>query len=99
MRVIFSPEARHEFAEAERYYARIIPGLGEGFRDEIKAALLRIRAWPLACPVERRDIRRMVLSRFPYKVLYSVEADYIYLLAIAHQHRLPEYWTERPDKL
>jgi len=95
MLVIFSPEARHEFDEAERYYARLVFGLGDTFRAELKSALSRLQSWPLACPVERGDIRRMTLSRFPYKLLYSVESDHIYILAVAHQHRAPDYWTER----
>jgi len=52
-------------------------------------------SWPLACPIERAEIRRLTLSRFPYKLLYSVESDHIYLIAVAHQHRMPEYWIDR----
>jgi len=48
MRVIFSPEARQEFEEAERYYERQVPGLGTRFRVEVRSALPRIQAWPLA---------------------------------------------------
>lgn len=95
MRVIFSPEARLEFEDAERYYDRQLAGLGGRFRAEVISALLRIRAWPLSCPVERGEIRRLLLSRFPYKLLYSVEDDHIYVTAIAHQHRQPDYWIDR----
>lgn len=99
MRVVFSPEARREFEAAERYYKRQSPRLGEEFRDEIKLALPRIQSWPLSCPVERGDIRRLTLSRFPYKLLYAVESDHIYVIAVAHQHRNPEYWIGRePDQ-
>jgi plasmid stabilization system protein ParE len=95
MYLIFSPEARQEFDEAERYYNRQVPGLGARLRAEIRAALPRIRRWPLSCPKERGDIRRLTLSRFPYKLLYSVESDHIYIIAVAHQHREPSYWIER----
>jgi toxin ParE1/3/4 len=95
MRVILSPEARREFEEAERYYNRQSPRLGDAFRVEIKAALPRIQSWPLPCPVERGDIHRLTLSRFPYKLLYSVENDHLYIITVAHQHRAPEYWVER----
>lgn len=95
MRVLVSPEARLEFEAAERYYERQVPGLGAGFPGEILVAVGRLRQWPLAFPVERGDIRRLTLSRFPYKLLYSIEADCIYLIAVAHQHRKPDYWVER----
>jgi toxin ParE1/3/4 len=95
VRVLFSPEARQEFEEAEQYYNLQVPKLGDEFRKEVRAALPRLQAWPLSCPVERGDIRRLTLSRFPYKLLYSVEADHIYIIAVAHQHREPAYWIER----
>lgn len=95
MRVEFAPEAQAEFEDSERYYTAQVPGLGERFRTEIKNALRRVRNWPLACPIECSDIRRCVLSRFPYKLLYAVEPDRIYIVAVAHMHRKPEYWVER----
>ena len=84
MRVAFAPEARQEFEEAEEFYERQGPGLGARFRAEVRAAVTRIRAWPLSCPSERGDVRRLTLSRFPYKILYAVEADHIYVIAVAH---------------
>ena len=96
MRLLVAPEARLEFEAARRYYAQQSPGLGEAFHAQVRGALQRIRNWPLAGPVERGGIRRATLGRFPYKVLYAIEADHIYLIAIAHQHRHPEYWVRRP---
>jgi len=95
MRIEFSPEAKLEFEDGARYYERQVPGLGGRFRADVRDALVRLRNWPLAAPVERGDIRRMILSRFPYKLLYSVEADLIYVVAVAHLHRAPDYWIER----
>lgn len=95
MRIIFSPEARLEFEEAERYYQRQGPNLGQEFRREVNSTLPRLRDWPLACPIESGNIRHLTLSRFPYKLLYSVELDYVYVIAFAHQHREPNYWIER----
>ena len=95
MRFEFSPEARTEFEDGERYYERQVSGLGARFRSDVRETLVRLRNWPLAAPVERGEIRRLILSRFPYKLLYSVEADCIYILAVAHLHRAPDYWVER----
>lgn len=65
MRLVFSPEARLEFEEAERYYNQQLAGLGAGLREEVRNALHRLRTWPLAFPVEQGDIRRVLLGRFP----------------------------------
>lgn len=59
MRVVFSPEARQEFEEVERYYNRQAPQLGSQFRREIRAALPRIRTWSLSCQIEQGEIRRL----------------------------------------
>jgi plasmid stabilization system protein ParE len=95
MQVVFSPEARDEFVEAERYYDAQLPGVGGLLREEVRSALRRIQTWPLSCPIERGEVRRLILTRFPYKLLYSVESDHLYVLAVAHQHRKPNYWTGR----
>jgi hypothetical protein len=95
MRFEFSPEAKAEFSDGESYYELQVPGLGARFRADVRDALKRLRHWPLAAPVERGEIRRLILSRFPYKLLYSVETDLIYIIAIAHLHRAPDYWAER----
>jgi len=97
MRVVFSPEAAAEYADAERHYAAQAPNAGLAFRSEVRAVLARLRNWPLAAPVERESIRRLLLRRFPYKILYSVERDLIYVIAIAHQRRAPEYWVGRKE--
>ncbi len=43
MRVVFSPEARQEFEDAERYYNLQVPQLRSQFRREVRDALPRIR--------------------------------------------------------
>jgi hypothetical protein len=95
MHIDFSCEAKAEFDDAMGYYEQQIPGLGVRFRDEVRAALRRLGNWPLAASVERGDIRRALLGRFDYKLLNAVETYRIYVLAVAHQQRAPEYWIER----
>lgn len=95
MRFEFSPEAKAELEDGVRYYERQVPGLGRKFRSDVRDALVRLRHWPLAAQVERGEIRRLLLSRFPYKLLYAIEADRIYIVAVAHSHRAPDYWVGR----
>jgi len=54
MRVVFSPEARQEFEEAERYYERQVPGLGARSRTEVRSARAFQRHWLDAKLVELR---------------------------------------------
>jgi len=41
------------------------------------------------------DVRRCLTHRFPYGVLYSIEPSTIYILAVMHLHRDPDYWKHR----
>ena len=95
MKVIFSKFANQELYDATRFYEIESEGLGKRFREEVKKAAKRITAYPEAWSVERGDIRKCLLHNFPYKLLYSIEKDHIFIIAVAHQHRRPNYWVER----
>ncbi|MBW1699940.1 MAG: type II toxin-antitoxin system RelE/ParE family toxin [Deltaproteobacteria bacterium] len=95
MKVIFSRFARQELEDAVHYYELQYLGLGKKFKEEIKRAVSRITRYPKAWSVERGDVRKCLLHKFPYKLLYSIEQDHIFVIAVAHQHRKPNYWVER----
>lgn len=40
-------------------------------------------------------LRRFLLRRFPYYLLYRVEEDWILVLAVGHHSRRPGYWRDR----
>ncbi|MHB9003921.1 MAG: type II toxin-antitoxin system RelE/ParE family toxin [Coriobacteriia bacterium] len=41
------------------------------------------------------DIRKLVLAKFPYSLIYEIDGDVVLILAVAHQRRRPHYWRER----
>jgi plasmid stabilization system protein ParE len=91
----FHPEAEAEFAEAIDFYEEKERGLGFDFAAEVHSAIERIVAFPSAWPAVEGDVRRSLIRRFPYGILYSVEQEGIYILAVMHLHRNPEYWKSR----
>lgn len=95
MDVVFSELATLELNDAVAFYELEHPGLGARFKKEIFLTLKRIIQYPTAWAMERNEIRRCLVYKFPYKILYSVEKDCILILAIAHQHRKPDYWIDR----
>ena len=95
MKVVFSRLAVRELQDAIAFYEVERRGLGGRFKDEIKKAVRRIVDFPDAWSVERGEVRKCLLHRFPYKVLYSIESDHIFVIAVAHQHRRPDYWVEQ----
>ncbi len=97
MRVIFTKYAKQELEDAARYYELEYAGLGKGFKEEVRRAALRIAEYPQAWSLERGDVRKCLLHKFPYKLLYSTEEDHILVIAVAHQHRRPNYWIDRNE--
>ncbi len=95
MRVVFTKVARQELDDAVSYYELEYLDLGHRFKEEVRKAVIRIAEFPRAWSIERGEVRKCLLHKFPYKLLYSVEEDYILVLAVAHQHRKPDYWTNR----
>ncbi|NTW70238.1 MAG: type II toxin-antitoxin system RelE/ParE family toxin [Chlorobiaceae bacterium] len=95
MKVVFLKYARQELDDAIQFYEMEFSGLGQSFSEEVKKAVSRIVAYPEAWPLEREDIRKCMLHKFPYTLLYSVEQTDIVIIAVAHQHRKPEYWVDR----
>ncbi len=95
MSFLFHPEAETEFLAAVDWYEDRSAGLGADFATEIHAAIQRAVAMPLAWPQIDGDIRRVLASRFPYGVLYAPDKSSIYILAIMHLRRQPDYWRSR----
>jgi len=41
------------------------------------------------------EIRRCLIARFPYGLIYGIDGDTIVVVAVAHLHRRPRYWIDR----
>ncbi len=94
-RVSFHPLAEQELNEAASYYDAASPGLGATFLNEVEHAIKQMLEHPEASPPVNRVVRRKLVRRFPYSVMYSVQTDTIRILAIANQKRRPFYWRGR----
>ena len=95
MKMVILDIDRREYDEAREFYEAEQPGLGPQFKEQIRHSLLRIQQYPQAWPPERKEIRRYIIHKFPYKILYSIQDDKIVVLAFAHLHRQPGYWIDR----
>jgi plasmid stabilization system protein ParE len=94
-RVSIHEAAEAEINEAADFYDRESPGLGTVFIDEIQRVIENITLFPEASQVLVGRIRRKLLAAFPYSLIYSVHANEIRILAVAHQRRRPFYWRHR----
>ena len=95
MNYAFHPEARLEYREAAAFYEARRPGLGAAFTCEIEAVIQQILGAPDRCRFIEQDVRRCFAHIFPYGIVYTVESDFILIIAVAHGSRKPGYWRER----
>jgi toxin ParE1/3/4 len=93
--VIFHPQAEAEYDEAIGFYEEKQRGLGFRLEKEIIRILSGIVEDPLRWPIYKFGLRKCVLTRFPYKIFYLLLSDYIWVVAVAHGSRRPDYWQER----
>jgi toxin ParE1/3/4 len=91
----FHPDAEVEFNESIDYYESCGTGLGYDFSLEVLSSIEAIVPQPLAWPVVDLDVRRCLVNRFPFGILYAIEGQSIFVLAIMHLHRKPGYWRDR----
>ena len=95
MKLEFLHEARSELLEAVRYYNRERPGLGFEFSNELRNSLNRIKKYPDAWPLISENVRKCIVNRFPFSVLYLTEGFSILIVAVMHHKRKPGYWETR----
>jgi len=95
LRVSFHYLAEIEINEAAGYYDRERPGLGEAFLAEVERAMENMVEHPEGAPRVAKTVRRKLLRRFPYGILYSVRPEEVRILAIMNQKRRPFYWRGR----
>lgn len=87
--------AQRELDEAIEHYNGEEPGLGEAFLVEALAAIERIRRFPDGWHPLGPGLRRCLLRRFPYGVIYGRDDGDIIVVALAHSRRRPGYWRDR----
>ena len=95
---VFHPEARAEVEQSVEFYEARLDGLGLRFLAAVEQTAERISASPEAGAPLTGGFRTRIVSGFPYTVIYRVWEDYVYFVAVAHQHRRPDYWRGRADR-
>ena len=95
LRVVFHELAERELNEAAAYYHEARAGLGDAFIRAVERALEGAMANPGAGRLVSRDIRRLLVERFPYALMYRVRDRELRILAIASSKRRPFFWRSR----
>ncbi|MCB9481609.1 MAG: type II toxin-antitoxin system RelE/ParE family toxin [Desulfobacteraceae bacterium] len=91
----YHPQAEAELKEAALYLNHESKDLGILFLNDIDFSMQQIKENPESAPIIKNNVRRKLLSKFPYSIFYIIRKDQIRILAVAHQKRRPFYWHSR----
>ena len=98
MKAEFHPTASDEIVETTAYYESEVPGLGDRFIAEVESIIEVLCDQANIGQSVGDKLRRILLARFPYSLIYSIESERIWIIAVAHHRRRPGYWQERIDR-
>ena len=95
MRFEFHPEALEEYHQATVWYAQREQKVALQFVTAVEDAIQRVVDAPTRWRVIEEDIRRCLTRVFPFAILYTIENDYLLIVAVMHCSRKPGYWKHR----
>lgn len=98
--VRLAAEAARELNEAADWYEGRQPGLADRFLADFDDLLPLIRRHPAAFPCLQDipmglEVRRALMSVFPYALIFLELKREIRVIAVAHTSRRPGYWIYR----
>ncbi len=99
MKIILLQEAFDEFNNAIEYYEEQQSQLGLKLKEEIDENINWLIHNSTVPRLRKGGYRRINLKIFPYYISYIVRERTIWVLAIAHSHRKPEFWVNRKNKI
>lgn len=91
----FLSPAEEEMTEAALFYESSSVGLGSDFLDDVQRAIERVADYPHSGESIHSSLRRTLLHRFPFSLIYVAERHGILIVAVAHHGRAPGYWRSR----
>ena len=94
----FLTPAEEEMIAAALYYEAASTGLGNRFLAEVQRVVDYLRAYPSAGVAIDNHLRRMLLARFPFGLVYVGASNELVIVAVAHHGRKPGYWQARVDR-
>ena len=92
MKVSFTDIASQEYLEALKFYNLKRDGLGYEFVIEVDNCIRNIKSYPSAWQKLSKRVRRILVRRFQYGIIYSHSDDTILILSVMNLHKEPDSW-------
>jgi len=81
--------AARDVLETFFWYHTVRPQLGVRFMAELKECYDSIEADPRGYQIRKGDLRHVMLRKFPYRVVYEVEGQDVFIYRVIHVKRKP----------
>jgi toxin ParE2 len=92
--------AREDVAEIAEFMDLKTDGRGEVFIAAVERAYALIESGPRMQPLTEDgppsvETRYHMIDGFRYRVVFAIVVDDVYVLAVGHVHRRPNFWHHR----
>ena len=88
-------EAEFDIDEQFDYYEDKREGLGHDFLLCVEEALDKLHKNPLIYRKIYKELRRIPIVRFPYRIFYFVQNQNVIVTAVFHARKDPTSWNNR----
>lgn len=94
-KLVISFAAEKDIYDATLWYKSIRVNLGREFIESIDLSIKLLQQLSESFPKVHKDIRRILLKRFPFGIFYLLDGNKIIILAVFHVSRDPKSWKSR----
>ena len=94
-KVFVEADAAAELSSSIEFYEEARLGLGIEFKTSVWKAIQVIQRQPDHYPLKSDGTRSLLMARFPFNIRYVELPETIWIVAIAHTSRRPNYWKDR----
>ena len=88
-------EAELDINSAFEYYENQRLGLGHDFLLCVEEGLSKIERNPLRYKRIYKELRRIAVLRFPYRILFLIQNKQVIVTAVFHVRKDPQAWDGR----
>ena len=90
--VVYRRKVGRDLAGGFGYYEGQSEGLGERFLAAVDSAFDAIERYPEMFSRVHGEVRRAVISKFPYAVFFRIDPKRVVVLTVLHTARDPKLW-------
>lgn len=95
--VVITSVAERDFIESLCWCAERDVTAANDFDQKFQRVVSELEIDPERFPLYDDPYRFILMCRFPFRVIFRVDADDVIIMAVAHSSRSPDFWTRRDE--